>query len=255
MSFAMKFSNRFAALDEETSRPAAAAPATTTTTTTTTTTATTTTDAARMALGDSSNAGAYRPPHSIFRRGNAAAADQAPAAFQNMRGTSAEGSDWKYQRAPGYKGIFPNAATGPAPKTYEEEYPTLGGKPKGAATAAAAPAKTGYASLAKSWGDKAAEEKLAAEAAAAQAAKEAERRHYEAERNSNLYSALAFRRRCAIQDDPAFDYNQEYNRQNPGDSWDEPEDDCPPQHQRSTTPPMYKCDFPEAHEAYDEDEE
>jgi hypothetical protein len=237
MSFAMKFSNRFAALDEETSRsapPAAAA----------------TTDAARMALGDS-NAGAYRPPHSIFRRGNSAAADQAPAAFQNMRGTASEGSDWKYQRAPGYKGVFPNAATGPAPKTYEEDYPTLGGKPK----AAAAAAKTGYASLAKSWGDKAAEEKLVAEAAAAQAAKEEERRHYEAEHHSNLYSALAFHRRCAIQEDPAFDYNQEYERQNPGDSWDEPEADCPPHHQRSMTPPIYKCDFPEVHEAYEEDEE
>ncbi len=257
MSFAMKFSNRFAALDEEANRPApaaaAAAPAPPA--------AVNTTDAARVALGDSSNAGAYRPPHSIFRRGAAAAAaaDQAPAAFQNMRGTAAEGSDWKYQRAPGYKGLFPKAAE-PAPKTYEEEYPTLGlssSKPKPAAAAAAAkaPPKTGYAFLAKTWGDKAAEEKLAAEAAAAQAAKEAERRRYEAERTSNLYSALAFRRRCAIQEDGAFDYNQEYEQQNPDDSWDEPEDDYPPPQNRSTTPPMYKCDFPDAHEAYDEDEE
>ncbi len=248
----MRFSNRFAALDEEGSVPAAAAvpvPAQAAAV------APSSAEAARVAL--SSNTSTYRPPHSIFRKGNGAADPSAPIAFQNMRGTPAEGSDWKYQRTPGYKGLFPNAA--PPPKTYEEEYPTLGGgKAKAAAAAPAAASlkatpKSGYASLAKSWADKAAEETAAAEAAAAQAAKEAERRRYENERHSNLYSALAFRRNYAIQEDNNFDYNQEYV-QNPSDSWDEPEDDCPPQQERSTTPPYYQCDFPDAHEPYDENQ-
>ena len=240
----MRFSNRFAALDlEEGAAPAVVPPAATPAQ------SSSSAEAARFALGSGDST--YRPPHSIFRRGNAAPEQPVPSAFQGMRGTAAESQDWKYQRSPGYKGLFSKAAE-PAPKTYEEEYPTLGSSSAGAGKSKTV-AKSGYASLAKSWGDKAAEEKAAAEAAAAQAAKDAERRRYEAERNSNLYSALAFRRRHAIQED-GFDYNEEYARQNPGDSWDEPEDDCPPQN-RSTTPPIYKCDFPEAHEAYDEDEQ
>ncbi len=237
----MRFSNRFSALDlEEESAPAPAVAASAAATA-----PTSSADAARIALGAS--AGTYRPPHSVFRRGNANPDESAPSAFQGMRGTAAEGSDWKYQRSPGYKGLFNKAPEPPKPKTYEEEFPSLGGsKPKAAAAAAAAPPKSGYASLAKSWGDKAAEEKAAAEAAAAQAAKEAERRRFEAEHTSHLYSALAFRRRHAIQED-SFDYNEEYERQHNNDSWDEPEE-AP---RRSTTPPYYACDFPDAREPYD----
>ena len=251
MTFAMKFSNRFAALDLEEgaqAAPAAAAAPPPHPLAATSSSA----DAARVALSTGSST--YRPPHSIFRRGNAAPEQPVPSAFQGMRGTAAEGSDWKYQRSPGYKGLFGKAE--PPPKTYEEEYPTLGGgKSKAPAAAAKSVPKSGYASLAKSWGDKAAEEKAAADAAAEQAAKEAERRHYEAERNSNLYSALAFRRRHAIQED-SFDYNEEYERQHNTDNWDEPEGDYPPQQQqRSTTPPYYPCDFPDAREPYEEDDQ
>ena len=242
MSFAMKFSNRFAALDEDGSvRPVAPAIAVAASAA-----APSSADAARVAL--SSGDSAYRPPHSIFRRGNATADQPVHTAFQGMRGTPAEGSDWKYQRAPGYKGLFSKAEAAPPPKTYEEEYPTLGGSKTKSASSSTLP-KSGYASLAKSWADKTAEEKAAADAAAAMIAKEQERRRYEIERNSNLYSALAFRRRPVIQEDN-FDYNEEYAHQN---GLNEPDDDYPPQG-RSTTPPYYPCDFPDAREPYEEDE-
>lgn len=203
MSYASRFtSNRFAALDEESSAavvpPAAAVPAT------------------RVWLPSTTeNSSASRGGSSIFRRSGGANDAPVHSAFQGMRGGGGGGSSAAaastsggfQQVAPrsnGYKSIFAKPEPAPAPKTYEDEFPSLGGgKPK--ASAAPLPKKTGFADLAKSWAKSSEEEAVAA----AEREKESRREQAERDRNDALYERLVIHRRSYIPTEPEYDYNEE----------------------------------------------
>lgn len=220
MSYTSRFtSNRFAALDEESSAvavpPAAAAAVAT--------------PATRVWLPSTVENNSANRGGSIFRRSGA---NDAPvhSAFQGMRGGSgssgssgsgsaaaASTSGGFQQVAPrsnGYKSIFAKPESAPAPKTYEDEFPSLGGRSKPKATTAPLPKKTGFADLAKSWAKSAEEEA----AAAAECEKEARREQAERDRNDALYERLVIHRRAYIPTEPEYDYNEEaayaYGRRN-----------------------------------------
>ncbi len=269
MSYASRFtSNRFAALadDDNTSSPtrgagcAAPAPAAAHQPTAVGPSEPNvrSTDAARIAL--SSGSDTYRPPNSIFRRGNQSDAGSMPSAFQSMRGGSTAdgftqvggGSNGRrrYEPTPGYKGLFHKEAPPPPPKTYEEEFPSLGGPKKAAAAAAPPPPKkSGFADLAKSWAQTSAEEEAAAKVAAEK--REQERRR--AERDSDLYRSIFNNRLAAAAAASAaadtYDYNEEFYRNHPAGAFDEPEDDYPEHEEgRSHTPPYPPTDYPGEYE-------
>ncbi len=264
MSYASRFSsNRFAVLDQDadndnmqspTRGAGCAAPAAAVA-------YQPTADAARVAL--SSGSDTYRPPNSIFRRGNQSDANSMPSAFQSMRSASAATADGftqvggasgggvrrRYEPTPGYKGLFHKEAPPPPPKTYEEEFPSLGGPKKAAVTAPPPPKKSGFADLAKSWAKTSAEEEAAAKAAAEK--REQERRR--AERDNDLYRSIFNNRLAAAAAASAatdtYDYNEEFYRNHPAGAFDEPEDDYPEHEEgRSHTPPYPPTDYPGEYE-------
>ena len=104
-----------------------------------------------------------------------------------------------------------STAAPPPPKTYEENFPSLGGKP--AKAAAAPPPKKdhaqNFANLAKSWATTTAEEEAVAAAQRAEREKEANRQAY----NDDIYHKLMVRRAAAVTTGSAFDepdYNDEF---------------------------------------------
>jgi hypothetical protein len=208
-SYASRFtSNRFAALDDEV-HSSAAAPIPPVAAPTTRVWLPSTTENTSNSRG------------SIFRRGNQSDTP-VHSAFQGMRGgaggnssdsAAAASTSGGFQqvggRSNGYKSIFAKPEAPPAPKTYEDEYPSLGGgssapKPK----VAPLPKKTGFADLAKSWA------KASEEEAAAFAEKEKEERRERAmrERTDALYERLVITRRSYIPTEPEFDYNEDAPR-------------------------------------------
>jgi hypothetical protein len=154
---------------------------------------------ARSALADE---GGSRPTHTIFRRNAIDASAPVHSAFQGMHGMKTGAS---------YQGLFKEP-----PKKYEDEFPSLGGRPAAAAAAAAAAAPTGpskFAELAKSWAT------IDADAAAVAAAAAAERTRLQrvadadASRSSSIYENIMARRRAAMTSgEPEFDYNEEVYR-------------------------------------------
>jgi hypothetical protein len=221
MSYASKFtsSNRFAALSDDADVAAAAvaaaqpAPAPTRVWN-----HESTTGAARAALAEETR----RPTQAIFRKNTA---NDAPVhtAFQGMRSS-------------GYQGLFKKAPE--PPKSYEEEFPSLGGK-KGAAAAVAAPAAPApaskFAEMAKSWAKTEAD--AAAAAAEAAAARRLEQQKAAAEdRNTAIYASLMQRRRAALYNaEPEYDYNEEVYRQQ--DAFEDEEEEGRSSPYSSHTPP------------------
>jgi hypothetical protein len=195
MSYASKFTsaNRFAALSEDAAVASAAVAAAKP-------------PAARIWQQDARSAladeGGSRPTHTIFRRNAIDASAPVHSAFQGMHGMKTGAS---------YQGLFKEQ-----PKKYEDEFPSLGGRPAAAAAAAAAAAPAGpskFSELAKSWAT------IDADAAAVAAAAAAERMRLQrvadanASRSSSIYENIMARRRAAMTGgEPEFDYNEEVYR-------------------------------------------
>ena len=211
MSYASRFtSNRFSALAEDYTAPApASAPVATASTRTWAGDADMgAAAAARSALSTSSE---YKSPSNIFRRGNGGdGTSQMPGAFQGMRSGVAGNGGWQ---TAGYRGLHNSSAAAAAavplsPKTYEENFPSLGGKP----VAAPLPKKDhvqNFANLAISWATTTAEEEAVAAAQRAEKEKEAHRQAY----NDDIYHKLMVRRAAAVTTGSAFDepdYNDEF---------------------------------------------
>ncbi len=239
MSYASKFtsSNRFAALSDDADVAAAAVAAAQPALAAAPTRVwnhESTTGAARAALAEETR----RPTQAIFRKNTA---NDAPvhSAFQGMRSS-------------GYQGLFKKAPE--PPKSYEEEFPSLGGK-KGA-VAAAAPAPAGkFAEMAKSWAKTEAD--AAAAAAEAAAARRLEQQKAAAEdRNTAIYASLMQRRRAALYNaEPEYDYNEEVYRQQ--DAFEDEEEGGRSSPYSSHTPPYdnYENDADRALAAGNEDYE
>jgi hypothetical protein len=213
MSYSSRFtSNRFSALAEDYTAPVPppVAAAATATRTWTSEVDMGPAAAARSALSTSSE---YKSPSNIFRRGNGGdATSQMPGAFQGMRSGA---GGWQ---TAGYRGLHNSSAAAaaasaapPPPKTYEENFPSLSGKPAKAATAPP-PKKDhaqNFANLAKSWATTTAEEEAVAAAQRAEREKDARRQAY----NDDIYHKLMVRRAAAVTTGSAFDepdYNDEF---------------------------------------------
>ena len=213
MSYASRFtSNRFEALGEDYTAPVSTPAPPVATRTWAPDADTGAAAAARSALSTSSE---YKSPSNIFRRGTGGgASSQMPGAFQGMRsGGGAASGGWQ---TTGYRGLHNSsaaavaaAAAPPPPKPYEEEFPSLGGKPKAAPQPKKAHAQN-FANLAKSWATTTAEEEATAAAHRAEEEKEARRQAY----NDGIYHNLMVRRAAAAAasasgyEEP--DYNEEF---------------------------------------------
>lgn len=191
MSYSSKFTsaNRFAALSEDaavaSAAIAAAAPAA----------SRIWQQDARSALSDE---GGSRPTHTIFRRNAVDASTPVHSAFQGMHGM---------KTSSGYKGLFKEQ-----PKKYEDEFPSLGGKPTAAAAVAVAgPSK--FAELAKSWATTDSDANAVAAAAAAERTRLQRVADADASRSSSIYENIMARRRAAMTSgEPVYDYNEEVYR-------------------------------------------